>query len=154
MNTEPLKQLKDLHLPDPIGTWPLAYGWYIAILITLALVLSLSYAAFKARKASQAKRLALKALKKLEINYLKQPDASQMAYQLTVLLKRVCFAYYPREKIASLHSQTWHKFLGEPEWNEVLMRLSYQKSNHEDLSLLFTPIKNWIKTCNKRELNV
>ena len=35
---DPLAQLRDIHLPDPVGFWPLAPGWWILGLLILILL--------------------------------------------------------------------------------------------------------------------
>ncbi|HAD08873.1 MAG TPA: hypothetical protein DCF62_05290 [Porticoccaceae bacterium] len=41
MNSDPLAQLRDIHLPEAIGWWPPAPGWW---LLTLLLIAALGYA--------------------------------------------------------------------------------------------------------------
>lgn len=150
MATNPLEQLRDIHLGDPIGAWPLAYGWYILIALTIiALTLLITFTC-RFIKNRRPKKLALKELKRIEINYLSNADPHKTAYQITVLLKRVCFAYYPRKKIASLHGDVWFDFLGKSPWAYTLSQLSYQKEITQDLSAIFPKVRQWIKTCNKR----
>ena len=38
INANPLDQLRDIHLPEPISWWPLAPGWWLLIIIALALM--------------------------------------------------------------------------------------------------------------------
>ena len=33
---DPLSQLADIHLPDPVSIWPLAPGWWLVIVLILA----------------------------------------------------------------------------------------------------------------------
>jgi len=150
MKEQALKQLHALHLPAPIGTWPLAYGWYILITLFLFILTTVLVNIYKYIKFRKPKRLALKKLAKLEKIYSTEQDANKMAYQITVLLKQVCFAYYPRQKVASLHGEKWHKFLGDNDWSKILIKLNYQKASDEDLSLIFSPIRIWIKNCDKQ----
>lgn len=149
-NPTPLNSLKDLHLGPPVGVRPLAYGWYfviagIAILLALTIISLRNY--FKNRRP---KREALKQLQALEQTYKADPNPNKIAYQLTILLKRVCFAYYPRTQIASLHSEKWQVFLGNTDWSKTLCRLNYEKDSTEDISPIFKEIKHWIKTCDRR----
>lgn len=150
MKDQALTQLKDLHLPTQIGAWPLAYGWYILIFLILFFFFTSVIYIYKYCKYKKPKRLALKKLAALELVYQKENNANQMAYQLTMLLKQVSFAYFPRVKIASLHDKDWQNFLGNKDWSKTLTRLNYQKNINEDISSLFKPIKYWIKNCDKQ----
>ncbi len=153
-STASLQALKDIHLGPSIGAWPLAYGWYFLICgITLAIVL-IGIAIRNFLKNRKPKREALKKLKMLEREYAKNPDPNKMAYQLTVLLKRLCFAYYPRHEIASLYGKDWQAFLGNEEWSKTLYRLSYEKHTNEDITAIFPKLQNWIKKANIKEKNV
>lgn len=150
MRNDPLAQLRDLHLGEPIGAWPLAYGWYLLIGLTLVLFTAFICFVYRAYQHQKPKKEALNALALLEKDYQLNLNANDTAYQITLLLKRVCFAYASREKVASLHSNDWIKFLGSPPWASTLIKLSYQKTHSFDLSPLFPEIKHWINTCKKR----
>lgn len=154
MNSDPLQKLRDLQLGEPIGAWPLAYGWYLLAIFILIIVTIVIMTIYKRYQINKPKRLALKQLCLIEKVYQLKPEPHKTAYQLTVLLKRLCFAYYPREKVASLYGEKWYQFLGQQDWAEQLSRLNYQKPTCEDVSALFPKIRHWIKNCNKRNKNV
>ena len=42
-NTNPLAELKDVHLPAPVSIFPLATGWYIVIAIIFILIAVLTW---------------------------------------------------------------------------------------------------------------
>lgn len=152
MQSEALKNLRDLHLPQQIGAWPLAYGWYIVLAIALFALGIAVLVLYRYFKKNKARKLALKELAQIERDYQNNKDGAAAAYQLTVLLKRVSFAYYPRVKVASLYGEEWQKFLGNTTWSKQLVQLSYQKNNSDsDLGKVFVPIKQWIKACGRRE---
>lgn len=56
-NTDPLAQLKDIHLPTPIGWWPLAPGWYILMGLILFLVIIFAYGVYKRYRNALAKNM-------------------------------------------------------------------------------------------------
>ena len=38
MNQDLLAQLNDIQTPEPIGAWPLAWGWWVLIIASLILL--------------------------------------------------------------------------------------------------------------------
>ena len=55
-----LAQLRDIHLPEPIGWWPLAPGWYLLGFFVLSLAVILAYTIRRYILNGRAKREALK----------------------------------------------------------------------------------------------
>jgi len=97
---QPLDQLKDIHLPEPVHNYPIAFGWW---LLLACLLISIIYFVIKwqrRRRLSKAKRLALSQLKNAT-------DADQ----IVTLLKWAAFQYFPRQQIASLHGKQLLDFL-------------------------------------------
>ena len=150
MTNSPLAQLRDLQLGEPIGAWPLAYGWYLLMILVLMLLTALGISIHRLYQNRKPKKEALKTLALIESKYRTNKDPAVTAYQITVLLKRLCFACAPREKVAALHGEKWLNFLGNKPWAKTLTQLSYQKNITCDLTPLFPEIKRWINTCNKR----
>jgi len=93
-------QLRDIHLPNPVGWWPPAPGWWLlGTLLLLTLVLAGGYAIARWRRG-RTKRQALTAL------------ASAADLQtINALLKRAALAYFDRSRVASLHGPGWFRFL-------------------------------------------
>ena len=60
----PLDQLKDIHLPEAVSIWPLAWPWWILIICTLALLVF----AIWQHKKGQWRRHALVQLKNIATN--------------------------------------------------------------------------------------
>ena len=63
---DPLAQLKDIHLPDPVGFWPLAPGWYGLIIFIILLLSGLLYFLYKKHRYARAKKKAVTLLKTYE----------------------------------------------------------------------------------------
>ena len=98
-SSDPLAQLKDIHLPEQVNNYPLAYGWWLlltCLLITLIIVIVKWQ---KHRKRCHAKKLALANLKNTENND-----------DIVTLLKWAAFQYFPRNEVASLHGEQLQSF--------------------------------------------
>jgi len=103
--------LRDLHLPEPVGWWPLAPGW--SLLIGLAIV-AIAYGlvrAYQRRQRNAARRYALRELARYEAEYRKHKDPVTLAKQLSQLLRRGMLAYAPRTEIAGLTGEAWLRWL-------------------------------------------
>ncbi|WP_392538341.1 DUF4381 domain-containing protein [Legionella sp. 227] len=151
-NTDPLAQLKDIHLPTPIGWWPLAPGWYILMGLILFIAILLAYSAYKRHRHALAKKHALLLLHEYLKNYEKEQNSSLASAHISELLRRVALVYYPRERVASLHGEEWLKFLNETSKGldfyvvkEMLLDAPFKTGETMDLKPLFTTAQLWIK---------
>lgn len=101
MQQNPLDQLKDIHLPDPVSIWPLGIGWWV-IFITIILVTLLSI--YWLRKG-QWKRNAKKQLMAHE------PISNQeYYYQINRTLKQIAIQRFGQH-CAHLSGEAWLAFL-------------------------------------------
>ena len=102
--------LRDIHLPDPIGWWPPAPGWWgiLALLVTFILLTLLTRHLIR---RGRLKRSALETLNKLMEGYRKSEDGPGLARELSVLLRRTSLTLYPRQQVAALTGEQWLAFL-------------------------------------------
>lgn len=101
-----LAQLKDIHLPEQIGAWPPAPGYFILLGI-LILATGIAVWLYYRRNAKlAASREALSLLRALD-----NQDADY-ARQVNTLLKRTALSYLPRTQVAALDGERWLTLLG------------------------------------------
>jgi hypothetical protein len=93
--SEQLAQLKDIHLPEQIHNYPIAYGWWILLAGLLVTLIFMIVKWQKRRKLSLAKKVALTKLKNTDNND-----------DVIALLKWAAFQYFPRNEVASLHGKS------------------------------------------------
>ena len=103
--------LRDLHLPDMVGWWPLAPGWWFLIVLAAAGVLYLLYKQFLKWRWNAARRLALSELARLQQSYEQGTDALILAKEVSELLRRSMLAYAPRGDVAGLTGAGWLEWL-------------------------------------------
>ncbi|TVZ39443.1 uncharacterized protein DUF4381 [Alteromonadaceae bacterium 2753L.S.0a.02] len=99
-----LAQMQGPALPDPIGYWPPAPGWWVlGILVITAIGLTV-YSILRKRARNRYRTTALRAL-----DDIARGVPENKAYRLKALLKQTFFTAYPRERnrVAALHGQHW-----------------------------------------------
>ncbi len=152
VDSDPLAQLKDIHLPTPIGWWPLAPGWYLLLALVLFLTIILAYAVYKRHRHALPKKQALLLLNNYQKQYEQEQNGTQTSAYISELLRRVALVYYPREHVASLHGEEWLKFLNKTgkgiDFNlvkDLLLDAPFQTGKTMDLKPLFSTAQLWIK---------
>jgi hypothetical protein len=150
---EVLSQLKDIHLPPPVSWWPLAPGWYIALLLLSIICYVLGKILYKHWRKIYRKRFAVKQMQRLEKRYLQQPTAKIIA-KAAMLLKQVVMVKYPRNRVAGLHGEEWLIFLDTITKTQdytqgagkLLIKVPYQKHS-KDAEVLFPLLIKTMKRC-------
>ncbi len=103
--------LRDLHLPEAIGLWPLAPGWWFLIALAVAGLGYLLYKQFLKWRWNAARRLALRELSRVRSEFEAGADALALGKQLSELVRRSMLAYAPRGEVAGLTSDNWLAWL-------------------------------------------
>ena len=106
-----LTQLRPNHLPEPIGLWPPAIGWWLLAAMVIIALASLTLFVYrrwqKNRYRNQALQLAGAALS----HYQQHQNPRQLAHECNELLKRVALHAFPKERVAALNGTAWSEFL-------------------------------------------
>ena len=105
MNSIDLSGLKGLHIPQQPDVFPLAYGWWLALIIgfLFAVILFFLIVSFWQSRCN----LVLKELRQIK----KVKDTRRLLIELNDLAKRLAICKLGREKIALLYGQKWVDFL-------------------------------------------
>lgn len=149
----PLDQLRDIHLPDPVGIWPLAPGWWILIALALLIITIVSVIVYRRYQSNAYRRDAAVVL--AEINQLRlNGQHSLYLQQLNQLLKQTALAISDRKEISSLSGMDWLRFLDNSancsEFTNGVGRIledgQYRPTvQAEDLSTLQQLAERWIR---------
>lgn len=159
MNAD-LQQLKDIHLPPPINTWPIAPGWIGLLVLVFALLSYLLYLWHKANKRKYTVKFALAKLEKLQHSMTENPKNINIAAEISILLRRTALHYFRREEIAGLSGKHWLHFLNRSgdttkfteETGTLLTDAPYRKDSTPDLTPLFTLARAWLINISKKKM--
>ena len=102
-----LNNLHDIVLPEAVGFFPLAPGWYILLLLFLTLLFHFALKHYRIYKKEQYRREAFESLAEL------QQKNRENTLALLSLAKRVGLSAYGRESIAILNGEDWWDFIEE-----------------------------------------
>ena len=105
--------LRDLHLPEMIGWWPLAPGWWFLIVLAAAGFGYLLYRSFSRWRRNVSRRVALRELSRIQKEYKSGVDEISLAIELSELLRRTMLAYAPRNEVAGLTGEHWLHWLDQ-----------------------------------------
>jgi len=95
-----LSNLRDIVVPDAPPFWPPAPGMWVALGLVVLALLFVGARAYMARQRNAYRRAGLLLL----------GDAAT-AHDVSVIMKRVALAAFPREQVASLYGEKWVAFL-------------------------------------------
>ena len=154
-NMEPLP-LKDIHLPEAIGWWPPASGWWLSLVFLIFLFILIVYLYKRLTRKS-----AVKSAQKLLQHIRQQPiDSRKTLTELSSLLRRTAISTGNRNQIASLNGQAWLEYLDRsmPDApfsqgvGRCLADAHYRPSAANDVNFddLFAICERWLKQQSKQ----
>ena len=145
-----LNNLHDIMLPEAVGFFPLAPGWYIVLLLFLTLLLHVALNRYRRYQKDQYRREALGELAEL------QHSNRENAMALLSLAKRAGISAYGRENIALLDGNKWWDFIENHSQAKIdlalrkeIQTLLYKEGTTLDgssFAALLTFITQWIAT--------
>ena len=153
-STNPLDALEPNILPDPIGFWPPAIGWWVLAALVILIIAGLIFALWRWRKRNAYRREALKKLNAIKESYESHKSPSKLVHQYNHLLKAVALQQYPREQVAALHGSEWLAFLDEQLKDSsafskgagrVLGNSAYSPNINPKVAPLHSAITRWVK---------
>ena len=109
MQADPLAQLRDIQLPEPISWWPLALGWWVLIVLAAGI---LGWAALLLIRRYRANLYRRQAIHKLaQINTRPDVTSSQKLVLVFETLKQTINSAYPEQNFSSRDINSFVEFL-------------------------------------------
>jgi hypothetical protein len=144
--------LKDIHLPPPVGWWPLAPGWWVLAILVPALIYG-AYRLWRRLRQPHFRREGMRELERLVSDGTMSP--LEKVQQISILLRRIALSTRPRAEVAGLQGDAWLEWLEDPLQDgrfrsgpgRVLAAAPYALSGPDpaDLEALFALCRDWLK---------
>ena len=158
----PLSNLRDIHLPEPVSAWPPAPGWWILTVLLISLTAWLSWKLWKKYQQKHLYRISNLSMNQLQEEFADHQNSHLLIRQYSSLLRRIALAQFPRQQVASLTGTSWLEFLDRSastnlfnaELGQLLINSPYQKpdNNISQLDELTEAIQLWIKAATSHPL--
>ena len=102
MNEDPasLSRLHDIVVPPPVSWWPPDTGGLLVLAGVIFCLILIGFQKYLRYRKNRYRRAGLDLL-----------DDASTAQEVSVILKRVALAAFPREQVASLYGAQWADFL-------------------------------------------
>jgi hypothetical protein len=149
-----LQNLNDIVVPGPVAWWPLAPAWYVLAAVLLAIITTLAVHRWRNWRQNRYRRQSM-----IEFSLIRAGAGPESLRQLPGLLKRTALSAWPREEVASLSGQSWHRFLDQSAGmdlfcsgaGETLDQLAYTGGGAPavpgpELSQVLDAAETWLKT--------
>lgn len=129
-----LSNLRDIVIPDAPAIWPLAPGLWLALgMVALTLFLIIwQWRAARMRNAYRKAGLLLL-------------SEAKTVHDVSVVMKRVALAAFPREQVASLYGEDWAAFLQETCPRTSFHEIAEIDENADSLQNLMQLAGTWIR---------
>lgn len=152
--TDPLAQLRDIHLPEPVSWWPPAPGWWLLAVLSIALCTGLAIWVRKYWRRTGYRRRAREELLNLFSKAQSTGDPGVYLHGANHIVKRAALAGFPRDQVAALSGTAWLTFLKsgglqlDDAASELLITAPYQPSIDCDpatLEHLHQQLLHWLR---------
>ncbi|WP_051334606.1 DUF4381 domain-containing protein [Bradyrhizobium sp. Ai1a-2] len=108
---DPVAGLIDIPLPKEISLWPETWALRIAIVLLLVAAVVAIWQFVHYRRVNRYRREALSELTRITQPHDVDRSPSDLATQLSLLVRRTALAAYPRNQVAPLMGSAWLAFL-------------------------------------------
>jgi hypothetical protein len=110
---DPLAGLRGYQMPEALGWWPPAPGWWLLGLLGLLLVLGLVFRRRRRRRRRDIEGLALRELAQLQAAWRQHGDALAFHRDLASLVRRYIRTRHPADDASGLCGEAWLEYLAQ-----------------------------------------
>ena len=148
---DPLAALRDIHVPPEPEFWPPAPGWIAVAGVAIAIWLAVMVVAARRWRAGRFRREALAGIRSLRTRHREGAPDSEIAVELSALLRRVALARHPREEVAGLTGDRWMAWLETRlpglgvSARTALLEAPYARKRRFDVGRALAACEHWIR---------
>ena len=133
---DPLAQLKDIQLPDPVSFWPLAPGWWFLTAVIIGIITFAIWKLIQQQRRQQYRQTASQLLTQAKIVLTNDNDVKTYLQTLAAILRRTALTAYSDQSVEPLQGDAWLKFLDS--------KIQKKMGNKVNLSFITGPAKKII----------
>ena len=132
LNTDPASlPLREIHLPESVGWWPPAPGWWLLpVLLLLGIAVAWFGRLLYRRRKYSAISMARKELAAIRSRYAADRDTGHCVRSVSGLLRRVSISVFPRAESAGLTGDEWVAFLQSGNSQKVTGKKGFTLGRH------------------------
>ncbi|MFT7525193.1 MAG: hypothetical protein ACI9LY_000325 [Arenicella sp.] len=147
------QQLRDVHLPDAVSWWPLAYGWWISLTLALLGITALVYYLLRKHKQEAYRHSAIKELNTVYTLWQQQRDVAAYLQSANSILKRSVLHFTKQQGVASQSGEAWLNTLAScatcelsAEFKNAFGSQVYRANADADIKRIHQELCDWLTT--------
>ncbi len=146
-------ELRDIHLPDAVGWWPPAPGWWLLLALVVGLALLLPWLRRWLRQ-KPVRRLSLGEFERIRSDYRNGLGETETVNRIAALLRRTLIGYRGRTGFAASTGEAWLAQLEQLAPSQgftaaqlhTLARGRYRAGDQCDVDGLLVSCERWIRS--------
>lgn len=108
---DPLAQLRDIHLPEPVSAWPPGPGWWLLAALLLVSAVALAWWLVARYRRNAWRRQANAELDQIFAQWQASADDRSFLQALNEILKRAALLSADDQPVAGLCGEAWSRYL-------------------------------------------
>lgn len=147
------EQLRDVHLPDTISWWPLAWGWWTLLALIILISGVTIYFIIRKRAEGRYRNLAISELNQILKSWREEQQNQIYLHRANDVLKRTVLQSQQMPSMTTLSGQAWVDQLNlwakKPLSTQSQTALAfdcYKEKPESDIETLHVELISWLKT--------
>jgi hypothetical protein len=153
--------LRDIHLPDAPGYWPLAPGWWVLLILLTIVLVGLIKLYLKHKAKQKIINMLQSEVTQISDNYRNHDDKHLLAADVSLLLRRFTRYVLKDHLAATLTGPAWIDYLNSKSTDNVfsahdkeLIEAQFRKGVDFDVPKYIATIRNYFTDVVKQEKNI